>query len=197
MSRRARTGLSVASALALQSGVGVVGLVAIWWADIPLYWQGMGWTAQLLCASLGAFVTYVLLLALSQLPGLFPDSLEQQMRALYRFARSYPPWVLVALSLLAGVGEELLFRGAVQGWLSLHLGPWPAMVLASVLFGLVHYVSLAYCVVAAGLGLVLGIAYYLSASLGMVMLWHALYDLIALYCLLQFPHLFGIHRSNS
>ena len=48
-----------------------------------------------------------------------------------------------------------------------------------------------------GLGLVLGIAYYLSASLGMVMLWHALYDLIALYCLLQFPHLFGIHRSNS
>ena len=157
----------------------------------------MGWTAQLLCASLGAFVTYVLLLALSQLPGLFPDSLEQQMRALYWFARSYPPWVLVALSLLAGVGEELLFRGAVQGWLSLHLGPWPAIVLASVLFGLVHYVSLAYCVVAAGLGLVLGIAYYLSASLGMVMLWHALYDLIALYCLLQFPHLFGIHRSNS
>lgn len=100
----------------------------------------------------------------------------------------------MALSLLAGVGEELLFRGAVQGWLSLHLGPGPALLLASLLFGLVHFVSLAYCVVATGLGVVLGTAYLWSGSLGLVMAWHALYDLLALYCLLRFPHVFGVRR---
>ncbi|MEC7377933.1 MAG: CPBP family intramembrane glutamic endopeptidase, partial [Pseudomonadota bacterium] len=57
------------------------------------------------------------------------------------FASSYSPAVLVLLSVLAGVGEELLFRGAVQGWLVAHTGPVTALLAASVLFGLVHYVS--------------------------------------------------------
>jgi hypothetical protein len=31
----------------------------------------------------------------------------------------------------------------------------------------------------------------------MVMLWHALYDVVALYCLLRFPHWFGIDSTGS
>ncbi|MFC6685708.1 CPBP family intramembrane glutamic endopeptidase [Marinobacter koreensis] len=82
--------------------------------------------------------------------------------------------------------------GAAQGWLVQHTGPWTAVIAASVLFGLVHYVSFTYFLVATGLGLVLGTGYQLSGSLGLVMLWHALYDMLALYCLLRFPHWFGV-----
>ncbi|NVD34557.1 CPBP family intramembrane glutamic endopeptidase [Marinobacter lutaoensis] len=194
MARRGRPGLSSGAALAFQAGIGGLGVLVIWLAGIPVAWHGLGLPAQLVLGALGAGVTYLALLALTLVPGVFPDSLERQMQGLYDFASGYPRWVLVALSLLAGVGEELLFRGAVQGWLSLHLGPGPALLLASLLFGLVHFVSLAYCVVATGLGVVLGTAYLWSGSLGLVMAWHALYDLLALYCLLRFPHVFGVHR---
>lgn len=74
--------------------------------------------------------------------------------------------------------------------------PVTAVVAASVLFGLVHYVSFTYFLVATGLGLILGAAYVLSESLALVMAWHALYDMIALYCLLRFPRWFGVRVTG-
>jgi len=91
------------------------------------------------------------------------------------------------------VGEELLFRGAVQGWLAWHLNDGLAILAASVLFGLVHYLSFTYFVMATGLGLVLGVAYWMSDSLMLVMVWHGVYDMIALYSLRRHPNQFGVH----
>lgn len=192
MGRKSRSSISTRAALLFQGGIGVVGLVAIWLLDIPVQWQGLGGLEVLLYGALGAAGTYLALLLITQIPWLFPDNLDRQMQGLYNFARSFPWPVLVALSVLAGVGEELLFRGAAQGWLIQHTGPWTAVIAASVLFGLVHYVSFTYFLVATGLGLVLGTGYQLSGSLGLVILWHALYDMLALYCLLRFPHWFGV-----
>lgn len=192
MAQHGKSSISSVAALAFQAGIGVVGALAIWLFDIPLQWGGLGGIELMLFGSLGALATYFSILLLSRIPGLFPDNLEQQMRGLYRFARSFPWPVLVGLSILAGVGEELLFRGAIQGWLLQHTGPWTAVIAASVLFGLVHYVSFTYFLMATGLGLILGTSYQISGSLGMVMFWHAFYDMVALYCLLRFPHWFGV-----
>ncbi|MFO7527598.1 MAG: CPBP family intramembrane glutamic endopeptidase [Marinobacter sp.] len=197
MAKSGGSSISTRAALVFQGGIGVVGLLAIWLFGIPVQWGGLGGVEIVLYGSLGAIGTYLTLILVTRIPGLFPDNLERQMRGLHRFARSFSWMVLVALSVLAGVGEELLFRGAVQGWLIQHTGPWTAVIASSVLFGLVHYVSFTYFLVATGLGLVLGVAYHLSASLGMVMLWHALYDVLALYCLLRFPHWFGIDSTGS
>ncbi|GGC80286.1 CPBP family intramembrane glutamic endopeptidase [Marinobacter halophilus] len=186
--------MSASAALLFQGGIGVVGLAAIWLFDIPLLSGGLGLTEALLFGVLGAVVTYLLLLFLTQMSWLFPDDLTSQMQGLYDFAASFRWPVLVALSMLAGVGEELLFRGAIQGWLLQYTGPWTAVLAASVLFGLVHYVSFTYFLVATGLGLVLGGAYQLSGSLELVVVWHAVYDMLALYCLLSYPHWFGVHR---
>ena len=49
-------------------------------------------------------------------------------------------------------------------------------------------------VLSGGLGLVLGAVYQLSGSLELVMVWHAVYDMLALYCLLTYPHWFGVNR---
>ena len=182
-----RATISTTAALLFQGGIGLVGWLAIWLFDIPLMLNGLNLPEILLYGILGAGTTYLVLLLLTQLSWLFPDDLGSQMQALYRFAASYRWPVLLTLCLLAGVGEELLFRGAVQGWLMQHTGPWTALLAASVLFGLVHYVSFTYFLVATCLGLILGGAYLVWGSLPMVMVWHAVYDMLALYCLLNYP----------
>ncbi len=67
---------------------------------------------------------------------------------------SWSEIALIALS--AGVGEEMLFRGVVQASLSAWLGVRWGLGLASVLFGLLHPISITYMVITAFLGLYLG-----------------------------------------
>jgi membrane protease YdiL (CAAX protease family) len=59
---------------------------------------------------------------------------------------------LAALALLAGLGEELLFRGVVQPWIG-ERSVWGAVVLANLLFGLAHALSLSYFLLAAAIGI--------------------------------------------
>ncbi|MDO6441031.1 CPBP family intramembrane glutamic endopeptidase [Marinobacter sp. 2_MG-2023] len=147
---------------------------------------------------LGALCTYGALLLLTQIPRLLPDNLDRQMRGLHRFASGYSWRVLFLLSVFAGVGEELLFRGALQGWLNVHTNATTAVLAASVLFGLVHYASFTYFVIATCLGLVFGLTYVITDSILLVMVWHGVYDMIALYFLLRYPQWFGIRiRPND
>ncbi|MFB6102072.1 MAG: lysostaphin resistance A-like protein [Haloplanus sp.] len=88
--------------------------------------------------------------------------------------------------LLVGPFEELVFRGGVQGILRRTWGPSVAIVLSSVLFGLVHWVALTggggarvpYVTVAAALGLVLGSLYERSRNLLVPAVVHGLYNTV-------------------
>jgi len=91
---------------------------------------------------------------------------------------------LVGISVLAGLGEEMLFRGVLQpalaGWTgSAVLG----LVLTSLLFGLGHAVTPAYTVLATLLGAYLGWLWLWSGNLLLVVIAHAVYDLVALLVL--------------
>lgn len=92
---------------------------------------------------------------------------------------------LLALALLAGVGEELLFRGWLQVWLTGYMGPIGALVTASVLFGAVHAVTRAYAVLATLIGALLGALLIWSDGVLAPILVHALYDFVALLVLLR------------
>lgn len=192
MASRSGSRLSSGSALLFQGGIGVVGLALVLLFSIPLQFHGLSWFQALLWGCLGAAGTYGLLLLLTLIPGLFPDNMGRQMADLHDFASGFSWPVLLALSALAGAGEELLFRGAIQGWVSGVAGVVTGVVVSSLLFGLVHWVSFTYFLVTAGLGLVFGSAYALTDSLLLVMVWHGVYDVIALYCLLRFPHWFDL-----
>jgi membrane protease YdiL (CAAX protease family) len=92
---------------------------------------------------------------------------------------------LALLAALAGVGEELLFRGVVQAGLA-RLVPNPlALLSASVLFGLAHFATSTYAVVAGLMGLYLGGLFLLQGSLLAPIVTHALYDLVALLLVVQ------------
>jgi hypothetical protein len=92
---------------------------------------------------------------------------------------------LALIAFLAGFGEELFFRGWMQGALSNRMGIWAGILIASLIFGLAHYLSTTYAVYAFFTGIYLGVIYHLSGNLFIVMTMHALYDFVALVYLRQ------------
>jgi membrane protease YdiL (CAAX protease family) len=91
---------------------------------------------------------------------------------------------LALISVTAGVGEEMLFRGVIQAALSRLLGPVAGLVAASALFGLLHPISPAYIVLAGLLGGYLGVVWLVSGNLLTAIVAHAVYDFVALLILL-------------
>ena len=92
---------------------------------------------------------------------------------------------MLVLSIAAGVGEEFLFRGFLQVWLSGLLDPVAGIVIASLLFGTCHLITPAYGILAAVIGGYLGILMIYTGSIWPPVIAHALYDFIALILLFK------------
>lgn len=97
---------------------------------------------------------------------------------------------LAVISMLAGICEEALFRGALQGGLIPMLGSGPALIIASAAFGLAHPISKEYIVLAGAIGLFLGMLFILTGNLLAPIVAHALYDFCALMWFLR------LHRGD-
>jgi membrane protease YdiL (CAAX protease family) len=91
----------------------------------------------------------------------------------------------------AGLGEELYFRGYVQGVLRRHHSARYAITVATVLFAVRHYMQMllllpkypifaasAWCLMAIPLGIVLGILYEKTRSLWTPVLIHYLFNIV-------------------
>ncbi|MGF1549665.1 MAG: type II CAAX prenyl endopeptidase Rce1 family protein [Sphingomonadaceae bacterium] len=88
--------------------------------------------------------------------------------------------VVVLLGAAAGICEELLFRGALQGWLMTLMPLAAAAALASLPFALLHPLSRFYVAATFVISLFLGFLYALAANLLAPILAHMLYDFYAL-----------------
>jgi hypothetical protein len=85
---------------------------------------------------------------------------------------------LCFISVFAGLAEELLFRGVIQ----VKLG----IVGASIIFGLLHFITPAYCVIATIMGFCLGFLFQYYDSLLIPIQLHFIYNLGALIYLRYF-----------
>jgi uncharacterized protein len=92
---------------------------------------------------------------------------------------------IALVSALAGLGEEGFFRGVVQAGLAAWVHPWAAIIGASALFGLGHFITPAYAVVAGLFGVYLGALFFASGDLLPSIIAHSLYDFVALIYLLR------------
>lgn len=115
---------------------------------------------------------YVLNLLIEQ-TGL-PNSNEEAFIAMSR-----NPFGLLSIALLAPILEELLFRGAIEGYL-LREGrsPWGAIVVSSLIFGVVH-MNPAQIPFAFLLGMMFGWLYYRTGSLLPGVVGHVLNNSVA------------------
>ena len=178
---------------AVEGGLGVLAVVIAWFAEIRLVPEvrfsatTAGWG---LAGTLPMLAVLFLLLRVTWPP-------IARIREIVRtFASQFlqrANWLEIALlCILAGVGEELLFRGVLQelitGWTNEVVG----IVLAGVAFGAVHFLTKTYFVLAVGVGCYLGWLYTATRSLTAPIVAHAVYDFIALAIVLH-----GLNRDQS
>lgn len=137
-------------------------------------WIGIGWIV--------AFVSVVALLIVVLLLGLEPG--QNQIQGVVAENPGLIPLLIVLTLVLIGPGEELLFRGIIQGSLRERLGPVAAVTLASVIFASAHAWSIAgpvsdrlltICVLLVP-ALIFGIAYERTNNLVVPALIHGLYN---------------------
>ncbi|REJ95444.1 MAG: CPBP family intramembrane metalloprotease [Planctomycetota bacterium] len=87
---------------------------------------------------------------------------------------------LLLLAALAGLGEELMFRGVLQPWIG-RIHPLAGLIAANVIFGLLHALTPGYAILAALFGFYLSLltAWPGEANLLRPIVTHAVYDYIA------------------
>jgi hypothetical protein len=94
-------------------------------------------------------------------------------------------WELGLLAALAGIAEEVAFRGVLQPLAIGTLGAGVGIVAASLAFGLVHAADRVYFALATALGAYLGVLAYSTGEIVSAIVAHALYDLVAFVWLLR------------
>jgi len=180
-----RKSLLIISLLA-EGGLALIGLLPLGssrgevLSQISLTWGATGYALLLCLPMLG-----ILYIALRSKRGLFyrlKSELDEKVRPIFSNCKLID---LAFISLLAGLGEELFFRGWLQRLLTDKLGLWLGLMLASLIFGFMHSISKEYVLYAALTGVYLGLIYQVSGNLYIVIAIHALYDFIALVYLVE------------
>ncbi len=177
----------VAIAIVTEGGLVILGLAVGWFLARPP-WMQIDWSASAWTSGLPAAIPLVIGLVLTTRYPVGPfRGLQDVMREwIIPLFRSCAPWQLLLISCLAGLSEELLFRGVLQRGIEQFSGsPWLALAAASVLFGLAHPITPTYAVLAALIGAYLGGLMLATDNLLPPMVAHAAYDFAALVYLLR------------
>ena len=103
--------------------------------------------------------------------------------------RNCPTTEILVICLLAGLGEEMLFRGVVQqavaDWVGGPAGVWSGLAASAALFALVHRITNTYALLAGLIGLYLGWIWLLSGNLLVPITAHTAYDFVVLVYLVR------------
>ena len=99
---------------------------------------------------------------------------------------------LFVLGAIAGITEEILFRGVIQPWMESSWGMTSGLIASSIIFGLVHAVTPLYALLATLVGIYLGLAmdYGGERNLLTPIIIHGLYDFLAFLVIVR------TYRSN-
>jgi len=168
---------------------GSLGLLAglLGWVYNQPWWESLRWEAWAVAWGLATCVPMLLgfVLCLSWRIGPLARIKRFSQEVVGPLFASCTVLDLAVLSLLAGFGEEALFRGFLQPALGGWLGPWGGLVLASLLFGFLHPITPTYVLLASLIGAYLGYVWMISANLLVVIVAHALYDFVVLVVLVR------------
>ncbi|WP_333878058.1 CPBP family intramembrane glutamic endopeptidase [Methylobacter sp.] len=94
---------------------------------------------------------------------------------------------LLILASIAGLSEELLFRGVIQPWMESSWGMTAGLIGSNIIFGLAHAVTPLYAVLATLVGIYLSLSldYGGDRNLLVPIVIHGLYDFLAFISLMR------------
>jgi len=159
-------------------------------------WIGMNWTSETVGQQLWAMVwgvvtagpILVVMLAAYRWPiGPLRSVREVTSRQLTPLFEGLSVAEKAAVSLSAGLGEEVLFRGLLQSalsdWIGGPVGMWIGLLVAAGVFGVCHWLNRTYAVLATLMGVYFGLLLVWTGNLWTPILAHAVYDFVALVVL--------------
>ena len=178
---RTSSGRITGAAVAFELGLLVVGIGLAWVLGRPALVTIAPTVAgsALGIAATAPLVALLLALRRSTLPPIVRLRAEVDRHLLPLFRGCTRPQI-VAIATAAGIGEEVLFRGLIQGILTDFGGSAAGLLGAGVLFGLAHMITRTYAVLAALVGIYLGWLAIVGEGLWVPIVVHALYDFVAL-----------------
>jgi|SRR5690554_99486 len=183
--------------LRTQAAFLVVGVALIYVTGITPNNDGLQ-TAVAVAAglSIGA-IAFIVVLLFSRSPTKIGEVFRKRVQGISIVLGSLPIPAILALSLIVGASEELLFRGVLQGWLVENVHYSVGIILSAIIFGLLHFGSASTFIFTSLYGLMFGVAYHLTESIAFVMIWHAAYDFIALLFIAKAPQYFSIRQCGA
>lgn len=169
-------------ALLFEGGLALLGLVLGWFTGVdPLAhlifnWSALGW-------AIGGTLPLILFFWLSyRFPvgslGRIKRLLIETLGPSLNNCRYYD---LLLIALLAGVCEELFFRGFLQPWIESMGGATPGLVVSNLVFALAHFITRTYALLAGLMGAYLGLLLDAGGQRNLLtpMMAHTLYDFFA------------------
>jgi len=104
---------------------------------------------------------------------------------------------IIVISVMAGVSEELLFRGVIQSYLISISNPGFGIIVSAFLFGIMHFYNRLYIALTLIVGLFIGWLYYDTQSLLLVVVLHSVYDVLAFASIVKYPQLLGLGKPKA
>lgn len=94
---------------------------------------------------------------------------------------------LLLLATIAGVSEEVLFRGVIQPWIAASWGLTAGLWVSNIIFGLVHAVTKMYALLVTLVGLYLSLSMTVGDENNLLtpIIIHSLYDFLAFVALMR------------
>jgi membrane protease YdiL (CAAX protease family) len=166
-------------AIMVEGGMAAIAILVDLFCYLDLnYWEHCRYDSitlfQIACGLIPLAAGYVVM---QVLPFAALRRIDRFVRELYwQNMGHWKLWQLALVAALAGVGEELLFRGLFQMGFSAVFDVWVAIFLTSLIFGLAHAVTPTYCVLAFIISVYFGFLFVFTDNLVVPIAVHALYD---------------------
>ena len=137
---------------------------------------------------LGTLPLCLIFLALNQIQSPSLEKIRDTLQSTLGPNLASRHWTdLFILAAIAGISEEILFRGVIQPWLENSWGLLAGLLISSVIFGLIHAVTFLYFIMATAISIYLGLYldYDGSRNLLTPIIIHGLYDFFAFIVILR------------
>ncbi|MDR1492710.1 MAG: CPBP family intramembrane metalloprotease [Planctomycetaceae bacterium] len=169
--------MMTAGAIQIEGGLAIFALILGYFLRVPLREMFSFELLDCIRSTFAVLPMIAFCLLIYRLPWRSVLFIRKYMATLYRdFIRHCSALQLLLISALAGIGEELLFRGVLQTLVARWCGGVIGVLVAALIFGLVHPISKFYVAICILIGAYLGWLFMQTNNLTIPIIVHAFYD---------------------